>query len=46
MEKHAGDGLSCACAETVSLDDGCDVVEKGVVRGRDKHVWGGGGANS
>lgn len=42
VEKHARDGASCACAETVSLDDGGDVVEKGVVYGRDEHVGQGG----
>lgn len=38
VEKHARDGASGACAETVSLDDGGNVVEKGVVCGWDEHV--------
>lgn len=38
VEKHAGDRVSSTCAEAVSLDDCCDVIEKGVVRRGDEHV--------
>jgi hypothetical protein len=33
VEKHAGGGVSGACAETVPLNDGGNIVEEGVVCG-------------
>jgi len=38
MEKHARDSARGACTKSVSLDDGCDVVQERVVRGRDEHL--------